>query len=349
MEYGEEFPLISVIIPCYNESRNIGPCLDSIIANDFPRERIDVIVVDGESDDGTLTVVEHYAKHNSFIRIIPNKKRIFPSAVNLGITHAQGDLIIIMSAHATCQSDYIRNCVTTLLESGADNVGGVLVTVPGSPSLTARAIALTLSHPFGSLNARFRVGTRIPRYADTVAFGCYRRELFEEIGMFREELTRSSDMEFNTRLRRQGGKILLVPNIVAYYKSDANFTRFLRHNLADGFWAIYPIALGFQPFSFRHIVPAFLLTLFLSCLILSVLWKPVGWASVSFVAAYCLISAFVAVRHSWKERVVAHILLLPIAFAIRHSAYGVGSLMGVWRVLTARRVWKGIFGRISTD
>ncbi|MFN3975395.1 MAG: glycosyltransferase, partial [Dehalococcoidia bacterium] len=119
----ETLPFVSAIVPCRNEERFIAACLDSLIANDYPKERLEILVVDGMSKDGTRRIVQTYAQRYPFILLLSNSKRIIPSAMNIGIGHARGDIILKVDAHSTYAPDYIRKCVTALQEYGADNVG----------------------------------------------------------------------------------------------------------------------------------------------------------------------------------------------------------------------------------
>lgn len=206
----KSLPFVTVIVPCRNEERYIRGCLDSLIANDYPKDRLEILIVEGMSDDSTPTIVEEYAASYSFIRVIANPRRIKPTALNLGVQQSRGDVIMIADAHSFYPVDYISSNVKYLLDSGADNVGGVGRILPARQTKIAQTISLVLSHPFGSGNAYVKTGSSKPRWTDAVAFGCYRREIFQRIGMFREELVRSSDLDFNNRIRRAGGKILLV-------------------------------------------------------------------------------------------------------------------------------------------
>src|SRR5207247_1185158 len=158
-------------------------CLDSLLANDYPKESLEILVVDGVSDDGTRTVVERYAAMYPFIRLFDNPRRVTPTALNLGITHARGSAIVIIGAHAAYPANYLSELVTWLNRSGADAVGGSCIARPGTDSATARAIAAALSHPFGVGNSHFRTGVAQPRWVDTVPFACYRREVFDRVGL----------------------------------------------------------------------------------------------------------------------------------------------------------------------
>jgi glycosyltransferase involved in cell wall biosynthesis len=174
-----ELPFTSIIIPCRNEKEFISGCLDSIIANDFPKERLEVLVVDGMSEDGTQAVIENYSKKYLWIRLIKNPEKITPIALNKGILDSKGEIIIWMSAHNRYEKDYISRSVESLNKYGADNVGGIMTTLPRIDNFTGRAIVASLSHRFGVGNSYFRVQTNEPKWVDTVFGGCYRRGVFK--------------------------------------------------------------------------------------------------------------------------------------------------------------------------
>ncbi len=199
-------PFVSVIIPCRNEEDAIGPCLDSILQNDYPKDRLQVLVVDGMSSDDTRSALKPYLEQYSFIRLLDNPRRQTPAALNIGIAAAKGDVIMRMDAHYQYPTHYVSRLVHWLQESEADNVGGILQMEPANDSAMARAIAAAVTHPFGIGNAYYRLGVSKPRAVDTVPFGCYRSEVFERIGKFDEELLRNQDLEFNLRLRKRGGR-----------------------------------------------------------------------------------------------------------------------------------------------
>src|SRR6266480_5849379 len=192
---GSASPLVSVVVPCRNEERYIAACLDSILASDYPRDRLEVLVVDGLSDDRTREILGRYTARHPSIRRLDNPQRITPTALNVGIRAAEGDVVMRMDAHVLYPSTYVSQLVAALEETGADCVGGVIETLPADESATARAIALGLSHPLGVGNSYFRIGSRERRWADAVSFGCYRRDVFNRIGLFDEELLRDQDDE----------------------------------------------------------------------------------------------------------------------------------------------------------
>jgi glycosyltransferase involved in cell wall biosynthesis len=222
----DEIPFVSIVIPCRNEEGFIGACLESLLKGDYPQDRLEVLVVDGMSCDGTRKIVASHLQGNPCIRVLDNPSKTTPVAMNLGIRASRGDVVIIASAHARFDRKYITRCVEAIRRYGADNVGGIMRMLPREPGLTGNAIALSLSHRFGVGNSYFRIHTDEPRWVDTVFGGCYRREVFQRVGFFNEKLARSQDMEFNRRLKKAGGKTLLAPDIVCYYYARSDLKSF---------------------------------------------------------------------------------------------------------------------------
>ena len=166
-------PFLSVLIPCRNESRFLARCLDSILANDYPPDRMEVLVTDGASSDGTRDLIGAYQRKDARVRLVDNPEGTTPYALNHGIDAARGEILAVVGAHAAVAPDYFRLLVERLLSSGADNVGGVVRTLPQDPGWFAGPIVAALSHRFGVGNSHFRVGTSAPRWVDTVFGGCW--------------------------------------------------------------------------------------------------------------------------------------------------------------------------------
>ena len=327
---------ISIIIPCRNEKKYIGRCLDSIVANDYPKDRLEVLVIDGISEDGTREIVERYTQRYPFIRLLDNPKKITPVAFNLGIKSAEGELIMIMSAHATYEREYISKCVKFLSKYNADNVGGIMITIPRDKTLVGKAIALALSHRFGVGGSNFRVGSKEPKWVDTVFGGCYRKEVFEKIGLFNEDLASSQDMEFNLRLKRVGGKTLLVPEIVSYYYARSDFRSFCRNNFRNGVWAIYPLKFVSIPFSWRHYIPFAFVASLIGSLTLSIFSQFFLWLFLFILGSYSSTNIYLSVRISAEEKNFKYSLIMPVIFATLHISYGLGSIWGAIKLLTPK-------------
>lgn len=333
----EPAPLVSVIVPCRNEIAFIDRCLDSIAASDYPKNRLEVLVVDGDSGDGTHEAIDAQAARHPFIRRIDNPQRITPVALNLGIRAAQGAYIVWMSAHNDYPPNYISECVRWAVRSGADNVGGVIHTRPRSTGAWARGVVAAHSHVFGVGASQFRTRRAGPVWADTVFGGCYRRDVFQRVGMFNERLARGQDMEFNLRLKRAGGRTLLVPSIFSSYYARTRPIEFARHTWNNGVWAILPFRYSKgAPVGLRHLVPlAFALALVAG---IAAWLSGLGpWLLLAVAAPYAAVALIAALHVAWIEREAALLFVMPFVFAVFHLSYGFGSVTGVARLVFGRR------------
>src|SRR5256886_3349417 len=229
-------PFVSIVVPCRNEAEYIGPMLDSMLANAYPRDRLEVLIVDGMSDDGTRAVITDYASRYPMIQLLDNPERTTPHALNLGIARARGRIIMRMDAHAAYPTNYIADLVDCMERTGADSVGASWRTQPGDTTIMARAIAAAVAHPFGMGNAQYRLGTTRERDVDTLQCGSYRRDVFERLGPFDEDLVRSQDSELTFRVLRAGGRVLLVPGVVATYYAPAVLGKLWRMFFQYGFF-----------------------------------------------------------------------------------------------------------------
>lgn len=329
-------PIITVIVPCRNEDKFIGKCLKMISGQDY-RGDMEVLVVDGMSTDGTREIVKKYKIQNTRyeIRLLDNPKKFTPFALNIGIKESKGEIIIRMDAHAGYEKDYVSKCVKYLKKYNADNIGGTMKTLPADNSLTAKAIALCLSCFFGAASS-FRLGLKEPKETDTVFGGCFNKEIFKKIGLFNENLVRSEDMEFNLRLKKTGGKIIFHPEIVSYYYPKSDLTDFFFHNIKDGIWAIYPLKFVRIPLKLRHYLPFFFVSFVFLFLVFGFFFF---WARFLFnlvFSSYLFLNLFFSLKIALKEKDLRLFFVMPLAFGARHFGYGIGSLIGLMKLLFNR-------------
>lgn len=335
--------VVSVVIPCRNEARFIGNCIESLLLSDYPREKLEILIVDGMSDDGTRGIILSYVGSQAHIVMLDNPKRITPSALNVGIRMAKGDIVIRMDAHAVYPPDYIGKCVRYLHEFGVDNVGGVINILPQTDGFVGQVVAWCLKNRFGVGNSDFRCKTKEIKLVDTVFGGCYPKEVFERVGLFNEKLRRSQDIEFNRRLRNAEGKILLVPSIVCDYYTRSGLLEFCRSNYVNGLWAMLPLARSnVFPLSIRHVIPLlFVLGLVVSALLGSVVTplRGVLYLILIMYGALCFVaSSAVAVR----EKDIRFFAAMPPAFFALHICYGIGSLVGLGMLVANRAFWSRV-------
>lgn len=322
--------MLSVICPIYNEEKYIAKCIDSILAQDYPKDDLEAIFVDGMSSDRTREIVAEYSAKYPFIRLIDNPDRIVPPAMNIGIKASVGDIIVRLDAHAVFPQNYLSELVKNLRELDADNVGGVCRTLPINDTPVCRSIAYVLSSSFGMGNSHFRIGADSIKEVDTVPFGCFKRDLFERIGYFDEELTRNQDDEFNGRIIKNGGKIFLLPDLVIDY--------FARDTVAKVYKMFYQYGL-FKPLVNKKLgqpatVRQFFPLLFVLGLILGPLTFLISSAFIWLYLGVLLVYLTLAAVFSSKEsRSLKEVLIKTWVYFVVHFAYGWGYINGIIKLI----------------
>ncbi|HEY3037858.1 MAG TPA: glycosyltransferase family 2 protein [Pyrinomonadaceae bacterium] len=321
-------PFVSILMPVRNEAGFIQRSLEAVLAQDYPLDRMEVIIADGLSDDGTRDVVEALRLQNPNVNLINNPGQIVSTGLNAALRLAKGEIIVRVDGHCEIARDYVRRCVSHLTDGKVDCVGGPLETI--GETYTARAIAVAMSSTFGVGGSAFRVGAREAKFVDTVAFPGYRRETIRRAGPFDEELVRNQDDEYSYRVRKLGGRILLSPDIQSRYYSRASFRKLWKQYFQYGYWKVRVLQKHSRQMSARQFVPP----LFLMTLLLSVLSAPLfmvsRWLLAATLIAYAVLSLGATIaaarRNGWRL-----LPLFPVAFTIIHVAYGAGFLVGILR------------------
>ena len=328
-------PRVSIIIPCRNEAGYIERCLDSILAGEYPVDHLEILVADGRSTDGTRQILESYTRRNPAVVLLDNPEGTTPSGLNTAIRASSGTIVIRMDAHVLYPADYIPRLVQALHESGADNVGGVLETLPAEDTPIARAIALGMSHRFGVGNAHFRVGTTERREVDTVPFGCFRREVFNRVGLFDEELIRNQDDEFNFRLIARGGRILLLPDVSCRYFARPSLRQLSRMYYQYGYFKPLVARKIGRVMTVRQLIPALLVGTLTTLSLLALRWPVAGAGLVLVLTSYgaAILSCAAAAVKTHGIRCSGALVLV---FPVLHFSYGVGFLLGVLDHLVVR-------------
>lgn len=321
------------------------------MANDYPKERLEVLVVDGMSEDGTRDVLAEYRGRYPHIKVLDNPGREQQVALNIAITSATGDVIMRMDAHSTYKDNYISECVRALHDYPADNVGGRWITVSREKTLVGRAICFATSVFFGVGNAYYRLmsltgngpAVREPKWEINVAYFCCRKEVFDTIGLFNERLDRSEDIDFRWRLRRAGYRTLFVPSIECYYLMRTKYFEFVKHMFRNGLWVLLPLTHAPNvSFSLRHVVPlCFVLALAAGTALSVVTTLGLRVLEVG-LASYLLLNVYFSLRIAIRERDPKYVFVLPFIFLSLHLSYGVGSSVGLARLIGSRlaRLWR---------
>ncbi len=322
-------PFVSIIIPCFNEEKYIRSLLENILYQDYPREQMEVFIVDGMSSDNSREIIEEYSLRYPLIRLILNEKRYVPFALNLGIRLSRGEVVIRMDAHSCYPSDYISRLVGYLYELKADNVGGVWDTKPANDSYKAISIAIAQSSLFGVGDSQYRVGVKEIRKVDTVPFGCFPKDLFDRIGLFDEELLRNQDDEFNARIIQNGGTIYLIPDLIITYYARADISSLIRMFYQYAFFKPLVNRKLKHPATIRQFIPP-LFVLFLMTGWLVVLVSPfLIFLYLSGIGLYFVFNLFFTLKNVWEDKQAFYLLYLPWIFLLQHLSYGIGYLRGI--------------------
>jgi len=322
-------PMVSVVMPVRNESRFIVQSITSVMEQDYSPHRLEVVVADGRSTDDTRDRVQQMQTRYDNLYLVDNPQQVMPSGANIAIQKASGDLILLLGGHSAVPPDYVRRCAQRLVELDADCVGGALETV--GEGYVGGAVALAMSSRFGVGTASFRTAGREaePRETDTVAFGLYRREVFERIGGFDEELVRNQDDEFNVRLTQSGGKIWLDPSIRSLYYSRAALDSLWKQYFQYGYYKIRLIQKRGAVPSWRHVVPASFLLALIAGLVATLITGNPLWSGL-VLGPYLAASAGASARIALQSG-ASYLPLLPLVFLTLHLGYGCGFLAGIFR------------------
>ncbi len=320
-------PFVSVVLPARNEAPFIERTVEAVLAQDYPADRLEILVAEAGSDDGTRRLIEKLCVKHRRLRLIDNPGKIAATGLNRAIRASRGDVIVRVDGHTIIAADYVRCCVEELERTGADNVGGRMRT--RGTTAFGEAVALATGSRFGLGGARFHF-LKSEAWVDTVYLGAWPREVFGRVGLFDERMARNQDDEHNYRLRARGGRILLSPRIRSRYYGRSTASSLVKQYFLYGYWKVRVLQKHSAIMKPRQFVPpVFVLTLGAAAvgsgflpMALPVLYLTVGSYTVANLAA-CIC---VAARGGWR-----YLPRLPPVFAALHLCYGSGFLIGLIR------------------
>lgn len=330
----DNLPFVTVVVPIRNEADFIAECLHSILSNKYPPEKLEVLVVDGLSNDGTRDIVRQLIASDPRIRLLDNPERIVPHAMNRAIEAARGDVITRIDGHADVADDFISNSVEVLkLHPECWCVGGSIDSISHTP--VGRIIAACMSTPVGVGNAHFRL-RNYEGYVDTIAFGSYWKWVFDRIGKFDEELVRNQDDELNARLIMNGGRIFMSQSIRCRYYPRTSLLKLWRQYYQYGFWRIRTIQKLGRPATIRQLVPMIFVSSLL-CLAAAAVVLPIARIALLLYVGLYLSALLIGAIQAARRTSFLGFLLAPVVFMILHFAYGLGCLHGVIRFAILKR------------
>ncbi|KAA3654343.1 MAG: glycosyltransferase family 2 protein [Chloroflexi bacterium] len=324
----DALPMVTIMMPVRNEAAFIAQTLDSILAQNYPAELMEIVIADGRSTDNTREIIASLQQQHANIHLIDNPSKIAPTGLNVAIRQAQGDVIVRVDGHAILDPDYVRSCVAQMQQTGADCVGGAWES--RGKSYVGKAIAQAMSSRFGIGNSGFRVASTSapPRIVDTVPFGAYRRDVFERIGLFNEKMVRHQDYELCYRLRQAGGRILLLPEVRAVYYVRATLAKLWRQYWQYGIWKgrflrVYPASL-----KLRHMMPPLFVFAVVVSSLLSLIVPSWGWLAGAVLGAYALFLLVALLNFVFRGK-SKYLPLLPVIIACLHLSWGIGVWIGL--------------------
>ena len=324
---------VSIICPVFNEEKYIEACIVSILEQDYPKEAMEVLFIDGNSTDNSTGIIKRYTAQYSFLKLLNNPERIVPYALNKGLEAAKGEVIMRLDAHCTYPTNYISELVRYLYQLNADNVGGVWNTQPAKDTPICQAIAFASSHPFGVGGSMHKIGASKIMETDTVPFGCYKREIFDKTGLFDTDLVRNQDDEFNGRLLNLGGKIYLIPQVIINYTARDTLCKMRKMYYQYGLYKpLVNKKLG-APATVRQFFPIlFLLGLTIGGVV-CMIWPLLLHFYTSVLLLYLFIGIVVGSMGAIRAHQPFLALLMPYVFFNIHMSYGIGYLVGIFNVL----------------
>ncbi len=323
---------VSVIIPVLNEEKYIEKCIESVIKQDYRKDDMELILIDGCSNDETVTIINDYIKRYNFIKLYKNKKRTVQCALNIGIKNAKGTYIVRMDAHSEYADNYVSKCIEYLEKTGADNVGGPMIAK--GKTRKQKIIAAAYHSSFALGGGKFHK-ENYEGYADTVYLGAFKRQTLLDIGMYDEMLPRSEDDDLNFRITENGGKIYITPEIKSIYYPRSNYIDVFKQYFEYGLWKVAVIKKHKKPARITHLIPVSFVIFIFTFLILSLFSRIALSIFASVMMIYFGLDIFFSLKNNHLDLLSDKFCLVWV-HVILHISYGIGFLCGIFKFFNVK-------------
>jgi succinoglycan biosynthesis protein ExoA len=322
-------PVVSIIVPCYNEEGTIGLLLGAILHQTYSYRRLEVVIADGLSTDSTRRAIATFATQHPelALRVVDNEKQTIPAGLNAAIREARGEYIVRLDAHSIPEPTYVERCVQALEQDLGANVGGMWTIRAGANTAIARGIAAAAAHPLGAGDAAYRLGGR-PAAVDTVPFGAFRRRLVTELGGFDESLLTNEDYEFNTRIRMSGGRVWFDPEIRSSYIARSSYRQLARQYWRYGYWKSRMLSRYPGTARYRQVLPPLFVLSLVVLSLAALFWMPAVYLVIVEVGAYAIALLVGAAQIAAASRDWSVFGTSLLSFAVMHTSWGAGFLWG---------------------
>lgn len=314
-------PVVTIAMPCLDEERHIEACLRGALAQDYPRNRLEVMVADGGSRDRTREIVARIAAEDPRVVLVDNPARLQAAGMNEIIRRASGEVIVRMDVHAEYASDYVRRSVEVLERTGADNAGGAARTRATSPF--QRAVCAALDSPLGVGGSKYR-NPENEGFVESVFNGAFRRSIFERVGLYDPGAITNEDAELNQRILDAGGRVYLSRDIVVHYHPRDRAGKLATQYYKYGRGRARTVLKHRKLLSLRPIIPFLMVFAGAVLAATSPLHAVTPWA----FGAYAALAGVEAVRVGARGG-LRQVALVWGIFPILHVAHGVGFAAGL--------------------
>jgi cellulose synthase/poly-beta-1,6-N-acetylglucosamine synthase-like glycosyltransferase len=325
-------PFVTIALPCLDEERYIESCLRSVLAQDYPADRLEVMVADGRSRDRTREIVARVAEGEPRVVLVDNPRRLQAAGMNEVIRRARGEIVVRMDVHCEYATDYVRKCVEVLERTGADNAGGAQRARAETPF--QQALCAALASPLGVGGARYR-SAEAEGWVDTVYLGAFRRSVFERAGLYDPAAITNEDAELNQRIHDAGGRVYLSREIVVHYAPRDSHRKLAIQYFRYGRGRARTLLKHRRLLSVRPVIPFLMVAAAAALLVTSPIHGLTPWALGAYAAAAGAEALRVGARLGPKVLVVWSI------FPVLHGAHGIGFAAGLVRYLV-NPDWSGV-------